>query len=238
MTVDPLVLLPEVDRATERLFRTADGLDDAAARDPSLLPGWSRGHVLTHLARSADAYGRLLTSARTGARVPAYPNDEARAADIAAGADRSAADLAADVRAAAARFADACAGMPPEAWAAEVIVRGRPQLAATLVWGRLREVEVHHADLDAGYAPDDWPAAFALRLLHEVVADLGHRPGSSALVLRPDEGRHELTVGEPEGAPAISGPVNRIAAWLIGRSEGAGLTVSPDGPLPTPPEWI
>ncbi|ASW55948.1 maleylpyruvate isomerase family mycothiol-dependent enzyme [Plantactinospora sp. KBS50] len=238
MTVDPLLLMPEVDRATERLLRTADRLDDAAARGPSLLPGWTRGHVLTHLARQADAQVNLLTSARTGEVIPAYRDEQARATDIAAGADRSPADLAADLRAAAARLVDACAAMPPQAWSAQVIGRRGPQPAATVLWGRLREVEVHHVDLAAGYAPIDWPAAFAHRLLHEVTADLDGRPGRPALVLRPCERRHELTVGEPEGAPTVSGPAYAIAAWLTGRGDGDGLTVSPDGPLPTPPEWI
>lgn len=38
MTVDPLVLMTEVDRATGRLLRTAAHLDDAALAAPSKLP--------------------------------------------------------------------------------------------------------------------------------------------------------------------------------------------------------
>jgi maleylpyruvate isomerase len=238
VTADPLVLVPEVDRATDRLLRTVEALDEAAVRGPSLLPGWTRGHVLTHLARSADAHVNLLTTARTGEQIPAYASDDARAADIEAGSGRSAADLLADLRASAARFADAVTAMSPQDWAAVVPHRRGPQLAATLVWSRLREVEVHHVDLSAGYDLTDWPEAFGLRLLHEVVADLGKRPGTPALVLRPAEGRQELTVGEPEAAPTIAGPVYELAGWLIGRAPGTGLTVTPDGKLPTPPEWI
>ena len=48
VTTDPLVLLDEVDRATARLLATAEGLDGDPAT-PSLLPGWTRGHVLTHI---------------------------------------------------------------------------------------------------------------------------------------------------------------------------------------------
>lgn len=238
MTVDPLVLVAEVDRATDRLLRTAAALDEAAVRGPSALPGWSRGHVLTHLARSADAHVNMLTSARTGEQIPAYAGSGAREADIEAGSGRSPAALLADLRESAARFADAAQAMPPEAWSAVVTGRRGPQLAATLMWSRLREVEVHHVDLDAGYRPADWPEAFAHRLLHEVVSDLDRRPGTPALVLRPTEARHELTVGEPEGAPTISGPAYELAAWLIGRAPGAGLTVTPESTLPTPPEWI
>ncbi|MFD0823689.1 maleylpyruvate isomerase N-terminal domain-containing protein, partial [Micromonospora zhanjiangensis] len=117
MTADPLVLMPEVDRATERLLRTAESLDETAARGPSLLPGWSRGHVLTHIARSGDAVVTMLTGARTGERLRGYASDAARDADIEAGADRSPAELLTDVRESAARFADAVAAMAPADWA-------------------------------------------------------------------------------------------------------------------------
>ncbi len=33
---------------------------------PSLLPGWTRGHVLTHIARNADSFVRVLEAARSG----------------------------------------------------------------------------------------------------------------------------------------------------------------------------
>ncbi|MEU8615746.1 maleylpyruvate isomerase N-terminal domain-containing protein, partial [Actinoplanes sp. NPDC048791] len=72
MTVDPLVLMTDVDQATERLIRTAEGLEDSAMSAPSALPGWTVGHVLTHVARNADAYTNLLTWARTGVETPAY----------------------------------------------------------------------------------------------------------------------------------------------------------------------
>lgn len=50
-----------------RLGATLASLTDQQADQPSLLTGWSRGQVVTHLARSADAYHRLLTLARIGA---------------------------------------------------------------------------------------------------------------------------------------------------------------------------
>ncbi|MEU4369660.1 maleylpyruvate isomerase family mycothiol-dependent enzyme [Micromonospora chersina] len=238
MTSDPLLLTGELDEATARLLRTAAalGADDLAA--PSLLPGWTRGHVLTHLARNADAFVNLLTSARTGEEIPMYASPEARSADIEAGAGRGPADLMDDLRRSAQRFTAAVAEMPVEAWGATVQARRGPWPAAMLVWGRLREVEVHHVDLGAGYRPADWPDAFAQRLLHEVATGLAGNPAAPAMVLRFDGVRHELVVGDPEGAPTVTGPAPELAAWLTGRSAGEVLTVTPDGPLPTPPEWI
>ncbi|HEX5541150.1 MAG TPA: maleylpyruvate isomerase family mycothiol-dependent enzyme [Micromonospora sp.] len=237
MTADPLRLMAEVDRATDRLMRTAAALDDAAVAAPSALPGWSRGHVLTHVARNADAYVNLLTWARTGEVTPAYRDAAQREADIAAGASRARAEQLADLRAAAARFAAAADEMPPEAWTAELTLRNGPKPAAVVVWHRLREVEVHHVDLAAGYAPADWPEAFSHRLLHELVADLGGWDSFPPLVLDPAETGHILTLGEPDGAPTASGPAWALAGWLAGRTKGEEIILDPVGLLPAPPPW-
>ena len=52
--------------------------DDAFAK-PSSLPDWTRAHVLTHVARNADAMVNLVTWARTGVPTPAYPSPDERA---------------------------------------------------------------------------------------------------------------------------------------------------------------
>src|SRR5689334_23923737 len=114
--MDPLVLLTDVDRATDNLLRAAADLDPTVVSAPSLLPGWTVGHVLTHLARNAEAYTNLLTWARTGVETPAYASSEARDAAIEAGAGRPLDEQIADLRAAHERFADAAAAMPAEAW--------------------------------------------------------------------------------------------------------------------------
>lgn len=230
--------MAEVDRATDRLLRTAAALNEADLAGPSLLPGWTRGHVLAHLARNADACLNLLTWAHTGVVTPAYRDAEQRSADIAAGAPRPLAEQLIDVRDAAARFAAAADEMPAAAWTRVLDFRGTSEPAARVVWRRLREVEVHHVDLAAGYGPGDWPEAFSHRLLHELVTDLAGRDGFPPLVLHPGGAGHELTLGEPDGAPTVSGSAAELAAWLTGRSRGDGLTISSGGPLPTPPSWI
>jgi maleylpyruvate isomerase len=238
VTTDPLLLTGEVDAATDRLLRTAATFDSADIAAASLLPGWTRGHVLAHLARNADGFVNLLTAARTGEPVPMYASTAARDADIEAGAPRPPAAHLDDLRRSADRFAEAVGAMPVEAWAGTVQTRRGPWPAAMLVWGRLREIEVHHVDLDAGYRPADWPEAFGHRLLHEVAGDLAGRADVPPMVLRFDGSRHELVVGDPAAAPTITGSAPELAAWLTGRSPGTVLAVTPDGPLPQPPEWI
>ncbi|MCA2212287.1 maleylpyruvate isomerase family mycothiol-dependent enzyme [Jidongwangia harbinensis] len=231
MTMDPLVLMTDVDAATDRLLATADGLTDVTA--PSPLPGWTVGHVLSHVARNADAYTNLLTWARTGVETPAYPSPEARTAGIEAGAGRPLAEQIEDIRTAHERFADAAAAMPAESWAFHLPSTG--QSAAAVPWARLREVEVHHVDLGAGYTPADWSDAFALRLLREIVT--GAAPDAPAMVLRPHGLEHPLTIGDGATAPVIGGPTRALAAWLAGRGDGGDLTVAPDGELPAVPKW-
>jgi maleylpyruvate isomerase len=240
VTADPLVLAPEVDRATDRLLRTAAALDgDGALRVPSLLPGWTRGHVLAHLARNADGLVNLLTWARTGTPTPQYESQARRDADIEAGAPRPLAEHLTDLRESGDRFARAVSVMPPDAWATVVRWRsGALRPATAIVWGRLQELEVHHLDLAAGYQGEDWPEGFAHRLLHDVVAKFKALPEPPALILRATDLGHELTIGDQRRAPTVSGPAHALAAWLTGRSDSEKLTVSPAQKLANPPQWI
>jgi maleylpyruvate isomerase len=234
VTVDPLVLMTDVDQAMERLIRTAEGLEEGAQAAPSALPGWTIGHVLTHVARNAEAYTNLLTWARTGVETPAYPSRGARDEGIEKGAGRPVPEQIADLREAHERFADAAAAMPAEAWTFVLPATGLS--AAAVPWARLREVEVHHVDVGRAYTPEDWTDAFALRLLREITGDL--KDAVPALILRPHGLTHELTIGATTAAsPSIGGPTRSIAAWLAGRGDGADLTVAPDGELPTPAKW-
>jgi len=235
MTADPLVLLPEIDRATARLLATARGLDGPGVAAPSNLPGWTRGHVLSHVARNADSCVNLLTWARTGVETPQYASADDRVAGIEAGAGRPVDEQVADIVATAARITEAVAQMPPEAWAVHVrTASGTVVPAAYVTWARLREVEVHHVDLGAGYASGDWPDAFTHRLLHELAT--GFASTMSPVRLHAADLDHELTIGV-EPATTVSGPGHAIAAWLSGRADGDGLTVTPAGPLPTVPFW-
>jgi maleylpyruvate isomerase len=238
VTYDPLALAVDVERATARLLATAATLDDAALSGRSLLPGWTRGHVLTHLARNADGAVNLLTWARTGVETPQYASWDGREADIEAGAGRPAAEQVADLTAASDRLAAAVAEMPPAAWAAVVRWTSGPEApAARVMWSRLREVEIHHVDLDAGYTPADWPEAFTLRMLRSLARDFAGRDDGPRLVLRSPEVGHDVPIGADVTEPVVVGPASSVVAWLIGRSAGDGLVAQPPGPLPPVPSW-
>ena len=104
--------------------------DDAFAK-PSSLPDWTRAHVLTHVARNADAMVNLVTWARTGVPTPAYPSRDERDADIETGAGRTPAEIRADLIASSNRLAAAVREMPEQAWSARIAdTRGRRMIAS------------------------------------------------------------------------------------------------------------
>ena len=155
-------LSDQIDDATQRLLGTIRVLAEPDLRAPSRLPGWTRAHVLAHLARSADAMRNLLIGARSGAGRPAYASADARAADIEQGARRRPADLVADVAGAAMAFRTLTRQLPDDVWPVQVRILGSvPFPAGQLLTRRLVEVELHHTDLGLGYRPADWPATFA-----------------------------------------------------------------------------
>jgi maleylpyruvate isomerase len=238
--------MARIGEATDRLLASAAALSDADVRERSLLPGWTRGHVLTHVARNGDGLGNLLRWARTGVKTPMYASREARRADIEAGAGRPAADLAADVQASAIAFAAGAASLADEAWAARVQMLAGPPMPArgALDW-RLREVEIHHVDLGTGYRPGDWPAEFVAGNLPEVAASFAGREDAPSCLLQPDGGDFGLLrigpVGPEQAATPrmfVNGPPVTLLAWLIGRDDGSGLRVSGDAAvLPALPAW-
>jgi maleylpyruvate isomerase len=233
--------LDRIGAATDRLLATAATLTDAQAREPSLLPGWTRGHVLSHVARNADGLGNLLRWADTGTQMQMYASPQARDADIEAGSGRDVAELAADVRHCAAALADRAAGLPDRAWTVPVRAwRGGSFPAHGILERRLREVEIHHVDLAAGYTPGDWPDAFVAAALPHVAGSFAGREDAPGCRVLPDGTEDRFWIG-PRGRAAppvvVAGPARDLLAWLLGRGSGTGLRVVPGAALPTLPAW-
>jgi maleylpyruvate isomerase len=145
----------------QRLINTVSLLNDDDVRKPSILPGWSVGHVLTHIARNADGHVLRLEGTLRGEDVPRYPGGSAqRDADIEEGSGRSAEELLDDVTSSAVRLQETWRRCEDAGWP-NTHLRGTDQ------WGidqsplrRLREVEIHHSDLGLDYTPQDWPEEY------------------------------------------------------------------------------
>lgn len=224
--------------AHARILATARGLTDERARQASRLPGWSVGHVLTHLARNAEGGTRLLGWARTGVPSYEYESVAARAAAIEQGAGRPAAVLVADVRSTADGFFAAADGIPAQAWQRTVRwTTGHETEAGLIVPMRLGEVLIHHVDLDVGYRPEGWPAAFVSDYLDRAATGLRDHPGwSGAVRLEATDTGRVVEIGAVTSAsPVLAGPEYALLAWLLRRSDSGELSRAGNGPLPAVP---
>lgn len=189
-------------------------LEPGAVYEASALPGWTRGHLIRHLARNADALVNLLTWARTGSPTPMYATPGQRDADIEAGAGRALAGQLADLRESGRRFAAAAAAVPAEKWSARVkSAQGRDIPAAEVPWLRVREVWIHLVDLDVGAGVDTIPDEIGAKLVHDVAGWMSPKL-DRAVTLRPD-GHPAVRLGPAEVEPAgtVAGPANLVAGW-------------------------
>jgi maleylpyruvate isomerase len=221
---------------TRRFEEVARSLDPTEVRAPIRLAGWHRGHVLTHVARNADALRNLLVWARTGAETPMYATPEQRGRDIEAGAGRPAADIVDDLLHADAALADAITSLPEEAWHATVrSARGRDIPASDVAWLRAREVWIHAVDLMAGVRMADLPDEFVAALFAEVVDALaGRYTGPPVLVVALD-GTNQLLPGRGDAVEVV-GPAVELLGWLIGRDFQDVRAQT--GALPPLPAWL
>lgn len=195
--------------AHQRLLGALDSLTDEQCRQGSWLPNWSRGHVLTHLARNADSHVQLLQSAVHGEVGDQYSSLEQRNTDIEDGARRSAAELVIDLRHSIYALEAQWASADEQTWQG----RGRMLSGAviemsSLVFLRWREVEMHHADLNLDFGYDDLtPLYVRLELDQQIMLWRSRKP----------MGMTDL----PEIAKKLA-PSQRLA-WLMGRLEVDGL---------------
>ncbi|MET9356301.1 maleylpyruvate isomerase family mycothiol-dependent enzyme [Streptomyces sp. NPDC006617] len=217
--------LASVRDATERLLTAVGKLDNASVTESSRLPGWSRGHVLAHLARNADALVNVLEGR------PMYVSGEARDADIERDAPRPLDAQLADVRESAARFASAV----PADWSRTVELRnGITDSASRVPFRRWVEVELHHVDLGIGYELEDLSAEFTGRETDFLAARFAGHP--EVPPTRLTDGTRAWTTGREADAPAVTvtGPPADLLGWLAGRRAGSALTAE-GGPLPALP---
>lgn len=224
--------LDELAEASRRLVRTVDGMAAPAFAEPSLLPDWTRGHVVAHLALNAEGLAGALRGLTEGRSVPMYASQEARDGDIATLGTAEPEAIRSRLLGGVTDFADAVAAVPAEAWGVEIDrTPGQRAFKARAVPGmRHREVEIHHADLGLGYTCADWPASFAVRLIESMAKRFPDEP----LTLHATDVDRSWRLGE--GGPTVSGAAADIAWWLTGRGDGSALTAD-DGTVPRMEAW-
>ncbi|WP_105973888.1 maleylpyruvate isomerase family mycothiol-dependent enzyme [Streptomyces geranii] len=219
--------LASVREATERLLTAAAKWNNDSVAEPSRLPGWTRGHVLAHLARNADALVNVFEG-----RVM-YVSQEARDADIERDAARPLDVHLADIGRTAARLQEA--GAVPADWSRTVELRnGVTDSVSRVPFRRWIEVELHHVDLGIGYELEDLPAEFAEREIDFLVERFTGHPEVPPTVIT--DGTRAWSTGSGAAGPevTVTGPAPELLGWLAGRREGSALHVE-GGALPSLP---
>ncbi|MGO4648088.1 maleylpyruvate isomerase family mycothiol-dependent enzyme [Nocardia sp. 2YAB30] len=196
-----------VEHGTELLAAQVAMLEEQEMAQPCALPGWTRKHLVAHVAANADALGNLVHWARTGERTPMYSSMDQRNADIESGAKLSAVRLAAWTNRAAHNSAVAMQALTREQWRAEVVTaQGRTVPATEIPWLRAREVCIHAVDLGTGLTFADLPDDF----LSTLVADIQAKRGLDKV---PD-GQLPEVAAYLAGRPHSLADVPDIGPWL------------------------
>jgi len=201
---------------------------------PSGLPGWTRKHVLAHVAGNARALGRLATWASPGEPTAMYAGPDERVREIEADAGLDAPALRSAVRQCQRDLEEALDQLGEDAWRSTVVTaQGRAVEATAIPWLRSRELWIHGADLIAGTRFDDFPGDFVRELLADVLSwrrDRRHE----VLDVRPCDGPSSPFEGR---SVWIEGSFADLARWVTGRGTD-GVRHHDDSPLPTLTPWL
>jgi maleylpyruvate isomerase len=215
--ITPSALSAELHKAAATAASVVAKLDDPAVAAPSELPGWSRGHVLAHLAGIANAMARQLEYAARGETVDLYDDGyDGRNREIELAAGHHAAEHRAAVDAAFARVLSAFDALDESGWSAPISYRnGNVYDGGLALW---RELTIHMGDLGTGFGPETWSRPFCEHLFDFLAARV---PDGIKLVLQP-LALPPRTIGSGNRSIAVNGMITDIAAWLAGRTPTLG----------------
>ncbi|MDQ0756868.1 maleylpyruvate isomerase family mycothiol-dependent enzyme [Arthrobacter sp. B3I4] len=227
-SITPENLLEELRRAADVVTGIAAKLTDAEVAAPSELPGWTRGHVLAHVAGIGNAMARQLEYAARGEKIELYDGgSEGRNRAIELSAGHGAEQHRAAVEAAIGRALEAFGTLDAAGWQAPITFRDGVVFDGGLaLW---RELTIHATDLGTGRGPETWSRPFCENLFNFLSARV---PEGQRFVLQP-LGLPSVTLGAAGGrSTVINGMLTDIAAWLAGRTPTLGslrATAAADG---------
>ncbi|TFC09837.1 maleylpyruvate isomerase family mycothiol-dependent enzyme [Cryobacterium algoritolerans] len=228
-------VLEAVVLGTEFFRRGVDALPDEALKGESLLPGWSRAHVVAHVGFNALAIGRLAQWAATGVESPMFASVEARNAEIADGALLSSDELRELFDESAVALDRYWREIPESRW--EHPVRngqGTVVPVSETLWMRAREVWIHGVDLNVGTSFADIPAAVLERILGDIKGVWQARGESSIRLRVVDAGR--AYSGAADAGVQVSGSLAALTAWAAGRGS-VGVSSGAWAPAAAP-RWV
>lgn len=230
--------LLQVRRGTAFFARKLNELTDRELDAASLLPGWSRRHVVAHVGYNARAIARLVEWARTAVETPMYESVAARNYEIVYGATLSPIALRNLYYHSAIHLNVEWRDLPDEAWSHRVrTIQGREVPASETVWMRCREIWLHAVDLDNGAAFIDIPGEILERVLGDIVSAWKNRGDGKGMLLEVAgvERSHlgDVDVMNPE---VVSGSLPDMVAWASGRGSFGVISSNPNHQVA--PRWI
>ncbi len=228
----PGFLVTAILRAHSRLGGAIEPLTDAHVRAPSLLPDWSRGHVLAHISGIGAAAARQLEYARRGEQVDVYDGGRpARDAAIEAAAPAPAADHVHAVHRATERVEQALTALAPADWSRPVRYRDGVVRDMALAWWR--EIEIHTTDLDLGLDAAGWSGVLCEHLTDFLAERV---PAGTRLVLASPDG-WERVLGAGATPVVVRGSRTDLVAWLAGRKSPQPVRADDGAQLPILDPW-
>ncbi|WP_203566849.1 maleylpyruvate isomerase family mycothiol-dependent enzyme [Aestuariimicrobium ganziense] len=238
-SLDPMTLGGEVSEvralkleATQRLLGDTIRISDADWQEASLLPGWTRAHVATHLARNADGLRLAFETMMLGMPQRMYASEPDKERDIERGSERNGLALQIDLDVSSGLLNEALDALETIDQAMPVELRAGFRLPARLLpLARLDEVVLHHVDLGVGFTVDDVAHETARRLLEWSAFRLGDREDIPLLELRSSSGL-VARLGSYGEVVVVEGDDRPLLGWLTGRGSGDGLEGTDDLVMP------
>ena len=230
--------LTTVRGGTEFFGRKLDEVSDAELDGDSLLPEWTRRHVVAHIGYNARAIARLIEWAGTGVETPMYESAEARNNEIAHGVALVPFELRDLYNLSAMQLHEAWRELPAMSWSHLVkAALGRIVPASETVWMRTREVWVYGVDLNNGASFDDIPVDVLERILGDITRAWKARGDDKGLQLEVS-GAQACSFGDRDAAVAeiVSGSLADVTAWACGRGSDGVTSSRRDSPVA--PRWI
>lgn len=222
--------LSRLGRETDMLMATVESLSADEMTAPSLCEGWTRAHVIAHLASNGRALVRLINWALTGEEQQLYASKEARAQEISDLAALPREELLGRLGESAQYFAEQAQRLGGDLAVEEVHLHGKQIPATSIVALRIAEVVVHHHDLGTAWTIEEADPDSVLNAIEAAVRTMRAK-GAPGMTLVTEE-RDEWVVGD--GALRVSSDREGLLEWL---ARGVTENVEADGPLPALPSW-
>lgn len=207
-------------RGTAYFARKLKELPDEALDAPSLVPGWSRRHVIAHVSYQARFLARLAEAARTGAAEETLAEPENQIEDVSFGATLPAHALRYLFKHSEVHLNVEWRDLSEAGWSATIrALNGAMVDVRQTPWLRTREIWLRAVDLDNGGTFGDLPPDLLDELQDDILAEWAANAARTvktpAMLLDATDRKRQTAIAG--GGPRVSGKAADLVRWLSGR---------------------